>query len=117
MVTVYAYVVREAVTHCEVPSLFARIPPGDQMKHCVLQATLASITLSLSAFAQTAAPSVSILLPERTRLLRGQLIDLVIEVRNANAVSNLKVTAGDVDLTSKFAAPARATLDCDTSSD
>jgi len=32
-------------------------------------------------------------------------------------VSNLKVTAGAVDLTSRFAAPVKAELDCDTSPD
>lgn len=60
---------------------------------------------------------VCILLPERTRLLQGQKIDLILEVRNAAAVSNLKVTAGSVDLTSKFSAAAKAGLDCDSSSD
>ena len=58
-----------------------------------------------------------ILLPERTRLLQGQQFDLVLEVRNADAVGNLKVTAGDVDLTSKFSAPVKALLDCDDTSD
>lgn len=70
-----------------------------------------------SLLAQSAAPSARFALPERTRLLQGQLIDLVIEVRNAQAVSGLKVTAGSVDLTSKFAAPVKTELDCDTSSD
>lgn len=67
--------------------------------------------------AQSPEPSVRILLPERIRLLKGQLFDLVLEVRNAPAVSNLKVTAGDVDLTSKFSAPVKTELDCDTSTD
>jgi alkaline phosphatase len=67
--------------------------------------------------AQPAAPSARFALPERTRLLQGQLIDLVIEVRNAQAVSGLKVMAGSVDLTSNFAAPVKTELDCDTSSD
>ncbi len=59
--------------------------------------------------AQTAPPpSVRIALPERTRLLQGQFVDLVLEVRNAAAVSGIKVTAGDVDLTSKFSAPGRS---------
>src|SRR5215471_18509339 len=69
-----------------------------------------------AAFSQTA-PSVRVLLPERTRLLQGQKVDLVLEVRNAAAVSNLKVTAGSVELTSKFSAAAKADLDCDNSSD
>lgn len=71
---------------------------------------------ALSASAQNT-PSVRILLPERTRLLQGQLVDVVLEVRNASAVSNLKVTAGSADWTSRFSAPVKAELDCDTSSD
>ena len=68
--------------------------------------------------AQTStAPNLRILLPERTRLLQGQLVDLVIEVRNATAVSGLTVTAGTNNITSKFSRPAAAQLDCDTSSD
>ena len=75
-----------------------------------------SALLPLTLLAQSS-PSVRILLPERTRLLQGQLVDLVLEVRNADAVSNMKVTAGGVDLTAKFSQPAKAELDCDTSSD
>jgi alkaline phosphatase len=62
-------------------------------------------------------PNLRILLPDRTRLLQGQLVDLVLEVRNAATISNLRVIAGGVDLTAKFAAPSRADLDCDASSD
>jgi alkaline phosphatase len=83
----------------------------------ILRAALSATVLVASAFAQTPAPSVRILLPERTRLLQGQLVDLVLEVRNAASVANLKVTAGAVDLTSKFGAPVRADLDCDASTD
>lgn len=72
---------------------------------------------SVSAYAQSGAPSVRILLPEHTRLLEKQQVDLVLEVRNANAVSGLKVMAGGVDWTTKFAAPVKASLDCDTTSD
>jgi alkaline phosphatase len=70
--------------------------------------------LSTCAFAQTAAPNVRILLPERTRLLEGQQVDLVLEVRNAKTLSNLSVMAGSNDITSKFSAPVPATLDCNT---
>lgn len=77
---------------------------------------LASACAAVS-FAQSSTPSVRILLPERTRLLQGQLVDVVLEVRNAAAVSDLKVTAGGIDLTSKFSAPAKADLDCDATSD
>ncbi|PWU08806.1 MAG: hypothetical protein C5B51_07190 [Terriglobia bacterium] len=57
-------------------------------------------------------PTVRIVLPERTRLLQGQLVDLVLEVRNAKAVTGLSVTAGAADITGKFGAPAAADLDC-----
>ena len=61
--------------------------------------------------------SVRILLPERTRLLQGQQVDLVFEVRNAAAVSGLKVIAGGVDLTSKFSAPVKTDLGLRSSTD
>jgi len=57
-------------------------------------------------------PSVRILLPEKTRLLQGQLVDLVLEVRNSTAVTGLQVTAGASDITAKFGTPAAADLDC-----
>ncbi|MFN7919721.1 MAG: alkaline phosphatase [Bryobacteraceae bacterium] len=79
--------------------------------------TAALFVASAMTLAAQNQPSVTIVLPERTRLLQGQLIDLVIEVRNAAAVSNLKVTAGGADLTSKFGAAVKADLDCDSSSD
>lgn len=83
-----------------------------------LRLLLLIITLSQAlSFAQTNSPQAKFLLPERLRLLQGQLVDMVIEVRNANAVSNLKVMAGSVDITSRFAAPVKAELDCDASSD
>jgi alkaline phosphatase len=82
-----------------------------------ISAGLLTLALAMGAFAQSTAPSVSILLPERTRLLEGQLVDLVLEVRNASSVSGLKVMAGPVDITSKFSAPVKAELDCDASSD
>jgi alkaline phosphatase len=79
---------------------------------------LASYALLLAPlFAQTGTPSIRILLPERTRLLQGQQVDLVLEVRNAPAVTNLKVTAGSTDLTTKFDKPVAAQLDCDESTD
>ena len=82
----------------------------------ILPATLAILILSLPALAQSS-PSVKLLLPERFRLLQGQYVDLVLEVRNATAVSGLKVTAGGADLTSKFSAPVKADLDCDNTND
>ena len=82
------------------------------------RALIAAIAVTAPLVAQSSGtPSVRIVLNERTRVLQGQLFDLVLEVRNAKAVSNLKVTAGVVDLTSKFAAPKAADLDCDASTD
>ncbi|MFN0103199.1 MAG: alkaline phosphatase [Bryobacteraceae bacterium] len=68
-------------------------------------------------FAQSSAPSVRILLPERTRLLQGQQVDLVLEVRNAAAVTAVKVMAGNTEITAKFEKPVAAQLDCDDTSD
>lgn len=82
-----------------------------------LWSSVVSIALFLPPLFAQSSPSVRILLPERTRLLQGQLVDLVLEVRNAPTVSGLRVTAGSTDLTSKFGAAVRADLDCDTSSD
>src|SRR5262245_12091532 len=45
------------------------------------------------------------------------MVDLVLEVRNASAVTAVKVTAGDVDLSAKFGKPVAAQLDCDETSD
>src|SRR4051812_34833400 len=80
-------------------------------------AAAAAIFVSTSLMAQSTAPSVKIVLPERIRLLQGQQIDLVLEVRNAPGVTGLAVKAGDVDLTSKFSAPVKTDLDCDGTSD
>ena len=75
----------------------------------ILRAALSATVLVATVFAQTPAPSVRILLPERTRLLQGQLVALVLEVRNAASVANLKVTAGGVDLTSSSERPSKRT--------
>jgi len=78
---------------------------------------LSILALALSSLAAAQTPSVRILLPERTRLLQGQQFDLILEVRNAASVGAVKVTAGAADLSSKFAAPIAAQLDCDASTD
>lgn len=83
----------------------------------ILAYTLAILALSASAFGQAAPPNLHIVLSERTRLLQGQLVDLVLEIRNATSVKNLKVMAGATDITSKFSAPAKVDLDCDATSD
>jgi alkaline phosphatase len=82
----------------------------------ILAGALWTVAVSSSLYAQ-GTPNVRILLPERTRVLQGQLFDIAIEVRNAGAASGLKVTAGNTDLSSKFSALVRKDLDCDTTSD
>ncbi|MEP7353545.1 MAG: alkaline phosphatase [Acidobacteriota bacterium] len=64
------------------------------------------------AFSQAPAPSVRILLPEHIRLLQGQLVDLVIEVRNGTAVSGLTVNTPYRNMSGLFSAPVSKTLDC-----
>jgi alkaline phosphatase len=59
------------------------------------------------------APRIDILLPERTRLLTGQRVDLVIEARNVDPAAKLKVMANDQEITTRFAAPVKTELDCD----
>ncbi|MEO8597769.1 MAG: alkaline phosphatase [Candidatus Solibacter sp.] len=81
------------------------------------RAAFAAFAIAAPLLAQNPSPSVRILLPEHTRLLQGQQVDLVLEVRNATNVSGLQVIAGPVDLTSKFSRPAKADLDCDATSD
>lgn len=76
---------------------------------------LLGLCLSAAALAQSNAPNLRILLPERTRLLQGQLVDIVLEVRNASAVSEVRVSAGTENI--RFGAPVKAQLDCDDSSD
>ena len=73
---------------------------------------LFSLFLGTSVFAQKPA-RVDILLPERTRLLVRQRIDLVIEARNAGAAGQFRVTANGQDITKRFAAPVPTELDCD----
>ncbi|MEJ7607820.1 MAG: alkaline phosphatase [Bryobacteraceae bacterium] len=68
---------------------------------------------TLSAFGQ----SVSILLPERTRLLQDQRVDLVVEVRNTESAGALRVTANGTDISARFGQPTRVDLDCNSSQD
>ena len=110
--------IREAVTFRSYSSsTFPKYGGNILIQRRVLHLTSTLALLSASLLAQSPAPSVRILLPERPRLLQGQLVDLVLEIRNAASVSNLKVTAGDADLTSKFSAPVKASLDCDATQD
>jgi alkaline phosphatase len=73
---------------------------------------LFSLLMGTSVFAQKPA-RLDILLPERTRLLVRQRIDLVIEARNAGAAAQFRVTANGQDITKRFAAPVPTELDCD----
>lgn len=82
-----------------------------------LAAALMSAAFMTPMFAQTPAPSIKILLPERTRLLEGQLVDLVLEIRNGTTVSGLTVYAGYENATSRFTTPVTADLDCNGSDD
>jgi alkaline phosphatase len=79
----------------------------------LIKLCLISASALVPAFAQTG-PSVRLLIPEYTRLLRGQFMDVVIEVRNATKVSNVSVNAGGVDISSRFSAPVAQSLDCTT---
>ena len=57
------------------------------------RALIAAIAVAAPLVAQSSGtPSVRIVLNERTRLLQGQLFDLVLEVRNAKTIGSLKVT-------------------------
>jgi alkaline phosphatase len=56
---------------------------------------------------------LDILLPERTRVLIRQRIDLVVELRNANLPEAFKVTVNGSDITSRFGSPVKTELDCD----
>src|SRR5262249_33080245 len=78
-------------------------------------AGLASVLLLVAhsiAFAQKQ-PSIGILLPERTRLLVRQRIDLVVEARNLDAAERFKVTMNGEDITARFSASVRTELDCE----
>lgn len=72
------------------------------------------LLISCAAFAE---PSLTILLPERTRLLVHQRIDLVVEGRNLPSTGALKVTSQGKDISSKFSKAVAADLDCDATSD
>ncbi len=63
-----------------------------------------------------AQPLVSILLPERTRLLQDQRFDMVVEVRGLSAITAFRVTANGQDLSRLFTQSA-ADLDCNATTD
>jgi len=73
--------------------------------------TLLLLSVSIaSAFAQQ--PRIDILLPQRTRLLVRQRVDLVIEARHADPGSKLRITANQQDISARFQ-HHETELDCD----
>lgn len=74
---------------------------------------------ALASLAPLAAQTqlLSIALPEKTRLLEDQRVDLVLEVRNVTNPTGLKVTANGRDITSRFGAAQNVDLDCDARPD
>ncbi|MBI5281475.1 MAG: alkaline phosphatase [Candidatus Solibacter usitatus] len=74
------------------------------------------LLLSLCAAMVAAQTVVSIALPERTRLLDDQRVDLVVEVRNF-AGGTLRVLANGQDISRQFSGPANTALDCDSTAD
>ena len=73
----------------------------------------AAVSVALPLFAQ---PVLSIALPERTRLLDDQRVDLVVELRNATA-NAFRVTANGEDITGRFGDPKQVDLDCNGGTD
>ena len=76
--------------------------------HVLVLLPLQVLTLSAQP-----APDVRILLPERTRLLTRQRVDLVVETRRTNPGAKLRVFANDREISSRFTAPKQTPLDCD----
>ena len=74
----------------------------------------AVVLLPVPAFS---APHVGFALPERTRLLEDQRLDLVLELRQIPAPAEVRVTANGQDLTPRFRGPLPADLDCDGARD
>ncbi len=74
------------------------------------------LLVSVCAATLAAQTTVSIALPERTRLLEDQRVDLVVEVRNFTG-GTLVATANGADISSRFTGPANAALDCDSTTD
>ncbi len=69
--------------------------------------------ISVVSLAAQAAPDLRILLPERTRLLTQQRVDVVVEARRIASAAKLRVFANDREISSRFTAPLATTLDCD----
>lgn len=69
------------------------------------------------AAAVAAQPAIEILLPERTRLLTRQRVDLVVEGRNLPGAGTLDVTVNGRSIRESFAGPRQVDLDCDGRAD
>ena len=78
-----------------------------------------SILLAVTGFSSypVLSQQLTILLPERTRLLQDQRIDLVVEVRGGASAAGLRVTANNLDITSRFTGPTPIDLDCNGTQD
>lgn len=76
-----------------------------------------AVVLTVMALPLYGEPNFSILLPERTRLLQDQRVDVVIEARNLTQMSGFRVTANNVEITNRFRGPIPADLDCDATPD
>jgi alkaline phosphatase len=74
---------------------------------------LVLLLVSAWAFAQA---KITFALPERTRLLEDQRLDLVLEAREVSS-GTLVVTANGADISNLFKGPTRAALDCDSTVD
>jgi alkaline phosphatase len=74
---------------------------------------LAVLSIAALPLAAQTGPDVRILLPERTRLLVRQRVDLVVEARRTDPAAKLRVFVNERDISSRFAAPLRTALDCD----
>jgi alkaline phosphatase len=72
------------------------------------------LIVSASALAN---PNLRILLPERTRLLEDQRVDLVIEIREVVNVAQFRVVANGNDITAAFTLQQGVDLDCNNTPD
>jgi len=77
---------------------------------CRTLVLLAAAAVALPLWAE---PNFTILLPERTRLLEDQRLDIVIEARNLTGLTGLHVVANNRDVTDRFKGPFQVDLDCD----
>ncbi len=86
------------------------------MSHILHRRLCFSLAVAFLYAGPIQAQLLSIALPERTRLLEDQRVDLLIEARNLTGGA-LRVTANGTDLTRLFEGPRTADLDCDATAD